>query len=374
MSPQDGTVSWVVVDASYALHAEACAFLAALRGRDLSPNTERAYAGRVALYLTYCSAHGVDWAAPGFVALQRFRGWLVTVPYASELRSSGRPSRFRSQSTANAILTAMSEFLRVGASHGWVAIETVALLSEPKYLRHLPPGYDAGEFGQFRTVRARTLRFSVAEPGYETLTEEQIRAMLGHARRARDRFLVMLLAGSGMRIGEALGLRREDVHLLSNSSALGCREAGPHVHVRRRRDNANGALAKARRPRSIPVNQDLAGAYADYQHERGEVEQAVDCDMVFVNLFRAPLGRPMTYRNAKDLFDRLARLAGHVARPHMLRHTVATRLIRAGAGRDVVQTLLGHVSPASMQPYLHPTDQDKRQAVEKVARARQEGP
>jgi integrase len=170
-----------------------------------------------------------------------------------------------------------------------------------------------------------------------------------------------------MRIGEALGLRRQDVHLLPDSRVLGCAVAGPHVHVRRRRDNANGALAKARFPRSIPVTQDLAGFYGDYQYERDRVQQATGGDMVFVNLFREPVGRPMTYSAAQDMFDRLARRAGFTARPHMLRHSAATRWVRSGAERDVVQELLGHISPASLAPYLHPTDQDKRDAVERVA-------
>ncbi|GLY83542.1 hypothetical protein Airi02_014720 [Actinoallomurus iriomotensis] len=43
------------------------------RGRDLSPNTERAYAGRVAVYLTFCSIRGLDWRDPGFLELRRFR-------------------------------------------------------------------------------------------------------------------------------------------------------------------------------------------------------------------------------------------------------------------------------------------------------------
>ena len=170
-----------------------------------------------------------------------------------------------------------------------------------------------------------------------------------------------------MRIGEALGLRREDMHLLASSRAVGCEVEGPHVHVRRRRDNANGALAKARFPRSIPVTAEVVGYYADYVHERDRVAEAADCDMVFVNLFRAPLGRPMNYQNAKDMFDRLARAAGFTARPHMLRHSAATRWIRSGVGRDVAGSLLGHVSPSSIQPYIHVDDQDKREAVERVA-------
>ena len=160
------------------------------------------------------------------------------------------------------MLTAVLEFLRFGVSHGWVPVEAVAALSEPKYLKHVPPGYDTGEFEQFRTVQASTLRFRVAEPGYETLTSEQIQCMLSLARRARDRFLIALLAVTGIRIGEALGMRRQDLHLLPGSRALGCEVEGAHVHVRWRRDNTNGALAKSRFPRSIPVTEELAGLYA----------------------------------------------------------------------------------------------------------------
>jgi integrase len=54
-------------------------------------------------------------------------------------------------------------------------------------------------------------------------------------------------------------------------------------------------------------------------------------------------------------------------RPHLLRHTAATTWLRQGTPRDTVQELLGHVSPISMQPYLHPNEQDKREAIERGA-------
>jgi integrase len=47
-----------------------------------------------------------------------------------------------------------------------------------------------------------------------TLTSEQVEAVLGACRRPRERFLVVLLLDTGLRIGEALGLRRSDMHLL----------------------------------------------------------------------------------------------------------------------------------------------------------------
>jgi integrase len=158
------------------------------------------------------------------------------------------------------VLTAVCEYLKFGAVHGWVPLAAVSGLSEPKFLRHLPPGYDPGESGQFRAVSARAFRFAVAEEGYEALTPEQIAKMVRLASRSRDKLLIVLLGCTGTRIGEALGLRGQDMHLLASSRALGCEIERPHVHVRRRRENA------------------------------------------------------------KDMFDRLARTAGFAARPHMLRH------------------------------------------------------
>lgn len=89
--------------------------------------------------------------------------------------------------------------------------------------------------------------------------------------------------------------------------------------------------------------------------------------MVFVNLYRPPLGAAVSYQNIKDMFDRLATATELTARPHLLRHTAATTWLRQGTSRDTVQHLLGHVSPTPMQPYIHPNETDKRAAVEQAA-------
>lgn len=323
--PADESVAWVVVDDTFTLHSEASSFLAGLRAAGRSSNTERVYASRVALYLSWCAESGVDWSRAGLLDLGRFLRWLVAEPLPARSARKVAEPRCRKESTANAVITAVCEFLRFSNRQGWVPFEVAARLSEPKYLSHLPTGYNAGEDGQFRTVRARSLKFTTPQEGYEWLTDDQVERLVAATRRARDRFLVALLACTGVRIGEALGLHRQDMHLLSQSDALGCPIAGPHIHVRRRRHNANGALSKSKVPRWIPVTEDVVGLYADYQFERGQVQQAEETDMVFVNLFKAPLGRPMTYASVKDLFDRLGRSAGFAARPHMLRHSAATR-------------------------------------------------
>lgn len=111
----------------------------------------------------------------------------------------------------------------------------------------------------------------------------------------------------------------------------------------------------------------MLDAYADYQTERDDTLGGDDCDLVFVNLYREPLGAPMCYRSTKGFFDRLARKCGFPVRPHMLRHTAATNWVRAGVHLDVVQKLLGHASLASTVVYLHARDEDRRRAVDTVA-------
>ena len=321
VSPLDGAELWVVLDPGFVMHREASDFLRALHGASRSPHTIRAYAGRVAGFLGWCAGQGVEWSSVSLAALARFKHFIEVTP--------GRGGRLRSGATVNATLTAVCEFLRFCARTGLIEMTVAEQLSEPRWLRFTPPGFDAGESGQFRTVRARALKARAQVPFPEALTDEQAEAVLACCRRPRDQFLIVLLRDTGLRIGEALGLRGADMHLLPDSRALGCTVVGAHVHVRHRA-NPNGALAKSRFPRTVPASDAVLAAYADYQHERAGLAGEDGTEMVMVNLYHQPLGAPMTYRAAKGWFERLAAGCGFPVRPHMLRHTAATNWVRAG--------------------------------------------
>jgi integrase/recombinase XerD len=241
VSPVDGSELWVVLDPGYVAHREASDFLRGLHGAGRSPHTIRAYAGRAALFLSWCQDQGTDWRQIRLADLARFKHWLEVSP--------SRGGRVRSGSTVNAVLTPVCEMLRFCARTGLIEAVVAEQLSEPCWLRFAPPGFDAGGSGQFRTVRARMLKARAQAPFPEALTAEQVTAVLGCCQRSRERFMVILLLDTGLRIGEALGLRRADMHLLPDSRSLGCATVGAHVHVRHRA-NPNGALAKSRFPRS----------------------------------------------------------------------------------------------------------------------------
>jgi integrase len=202
VSPVDGSELWVVLDPGYVVHRESSDFLRGLQAAGRSPHTIRAYAGRAALFLSWCQDQGTDWRRIRLVELGRFKHWLEVTAWLG--------GRARSGSTVNAILTAVCEMLRFCARTGMIDAVVAEQLSEPRWLRFIPLGFDAGESGQFRTVRARALKARALAPFPEALTGEQVTAVLGCCRRARERFLVILLLDTGLRIGEALGLRRAD--------------------------------------------------------------------------------------------------------------------------------------------------------------------
>jgi hypothetical protein len=69
-------------------------------------------------------------------------------------------------------------------------------------------------------------------------------------------------------VAELCGLRLSDLHFVASAAHLGCKAAGSHLHVVRREDNENGALAKSIYPPVMPVARDLVWAYNVYRAER----------------------------------------------------------------------------------------------------------
>jgi site-specific recombinase XerD len=169
-------------------------------------------------------------------------------------------------------------------------------------------------------------------------------------------------------------LRRSDLHLLLDSRLLGCDVERAHLHVVRR-ENANGAWAKSRRERVVPLDFLVVQLFDVYEFERMRVTGAADSDYVFVNLFRGRIGAPMRPDAIAELMAAASRRAGLDApvRPHQLRHAYGSNVVDAGAGIDVVADLLGHAAVSSSQVYLHPDSSRLRAAVDAVPSPRELG-
>lgn len=382
VSPLDGRIGWTIVDDRYVEHERAASWLRTLldaQGR--SAGTVRTYAGRLALYLTWAATAGVEPVAPAVDQLAAFARWLERTP--SRKHRSGRERRrapdpklvvlgsARSAATVEGILAAVVEFVRFAASRGWCEPAVAERLSFRAELRFFPPGWDRGERAGLPTVNRRVVRRRRAERPPATLTGDQVSALVDACSRCRDRFVVEALYATGLRVAELCGLHLADLHLVPTAVHLGCRVAGAHVHVLRREDNENGALAKSVWPRVMPVTKDLVRCHDAYCFERDAVPEAAESDYLLVNLWRAPLGRALSPDAVERLFVRLSARVGFRARPHMLRHSFASEVALATKDPALVKELLGHASVSSTDVYLHARWDDMRAAVDGHAGARE---
>jgi integrase/recombinase XerC len=141
----------------------------------------------------------------------------------------------------------------------------------------------------------------------------------------RDAALFTLLYGAGLRISEALSLKRGDAPLSESLSIVG----------------------KGNKERSVPVLPAVRKAIDDY---------ITACPLNLgphAPLFLSRLGKPMSPREAQSVMQGLRSQLGlsERATPHALRHSFATHLLANGGDLRSVQELLGHASLSTTQTY-----------------------
>lgn len=339
-----GGAYWTVVDENYEVVEAADGFLRDLRfGSDRTESTTKLYAGELALFLGWAAGSGRDLERAAR-ELSRFVLLLRTTPITRHGRGYGRP---RGAARINHVLTVVREFYKHAVAHGRVDAAVIAALYEVGDDRFLPAELRAEDGALRYRVKPRHRLHAGRAATVDVCTLQEWEALLGAARCWRDRFLLVLLWFSGLRIGEALGLRRSDLHLIASASELGCTAPGAHLHVVPR-ENVNGAAAKGRRERVVPLAHYAVSYHDLYLDERERCPRAEDCDFVFVNLFGEPRGAPMHYSRVAQLFGSLSRRAGlaRAVTPHMLRHAAGSALT-AVDGLDVAQEILGHASITS---------------------------
>ena len=353
--PGSGVESWTLLGDDHLPVEPVERFLAYLGAIERSPNTVKAYAHDLKDWFVFLGGRGVDWAAVTLEDVAAFAGWLRLPPAGRAGQVAVLPSAetYCSAASVNRKLAALTSFCEFHARHG-VPLAGLLVTMTPSGGRRRGSATTFKPFlhhiSKSAPQRRRAISLPAPVPRAQVLTAGQVQAILDACEHLRDRLLFGLLLDTGLRIGEVLGLRHEDVVI-----------AERQVRVVPRR-NDNRARAKAGRSRTVPASADVLRLYADYLNaEYG----ALDSDYVFVNLFGRPHGHPLAYPAVYDLVRRLRQRTGIMFGPHMFRHTYATWLLRRGAGMESVKELLGHASiTTTVDTYGHLTVDDARRALE----------
>jgi integrase/recombinase XerD len=159
-----------------------------------------------------------------------------------------------------------------------------------------------------------------------------------------------------MRIGESLSLFVEDIDVAEN-----------RIHIHDRGELSNGAEIKTiHAPRSIDVSSDLIDEVVAYVGRAHTAE--VETNHLFIKLHGERAGQPMTYTDVDSLFRRLRQKTGLIdVAPHILRHSILTRLAELGWAPELLQERAGHVSfQQTYDTYVHPSSAALRAAWEQV--------
>jgi integrase/recombinase XerD len=185
--------------------------------------------------------------------------------------------------------------------------------------------------------RARRLPRTLSPGEAERLVEA---ASGTKPRDLRDRALVELLYGAGLRVSEAVGLERGGVDL---------------------DERLVRSIGKGGKERIVPLGRSAAEALRRYLSRGRPFLDRRHRPELFLNAQGGALTRAGAFLILRRLADKAGLEPGRV-HPHLLRHSFATHLLEGGADLRSVQEMLGHADLATTELYTHVTDRRRREA------------
>jgi integrase/recombinase XerC len=270
--------------------------LGAVAGR--SAYTIRNYRNDIGAFLRWCRERELE---PLAISRQVFR------EYLGELKEAGMAAASLTRRTST-----VHGFYRYLQREGATDRDLLHGLAMPKRPRQLPKVLDPAALDRLLTA-----------PDADT------------PQGLRDRAMMELLYGGGLRISELVALDLGQVNLAEGTAIV-------HGKGARERLVLFGEPAMLALERYLAEGRPALAAGA----KRGQ-----GCAALFLNRF----GSRLTARSVQALVRRYAVAAGIPAEvhPHLLRHSFATHLLDGGADLRIVQELLGHSSAATTQIYTH---------------------
>jgi tyrosine recombinase XerC len=231
------------------------------------------------------------------------------------------------QTTKEQIRTYLSDLIRHGMSKRSVSRKLASLRTFFRYLM------SEGLVENNPTLFILSPKLEKRLPKY--LREEEIEHSLDEidsktAPGARDRAMVELFYGTGMRLSELVGLNVQDINLSSGT-----------VRVR----------GKGDKQRILPIGKTVSRVLKTYLEARHQLSSSVQNQALFLN----SRGERISTRGVQQIVRKRLSAASEKIQlsPHMLRHSFATHLLDHGADLQAVKELLGHATLSTTQTYTH---------------------
>jgi len=272
--------------------------------KGLSPNSVLAYEQDLDKLKTYCEQHNIDIVHATPDDLHRF---------VTEVLSSVDNTLSQAR-----ILTGIRSYYRFLVYHNYIEQDPSELIEMPKRDQHLP----------------------------EVLSVEEIDRMiaaidLSSPEGHRNRAIIEMLYGSGLRVSELTTLKLSRIYLNEGYMLI---------------------EGKGSKQRLVPISPVAIEWFNYWLEDRSHLDIKPEYkDYAFLNRYGRGLTRAMIFTIVK----RLASEAGisKTISPHTLRHSFATHLLQNGADLRLIQQMLGHESITTTEIYTHLDIQDLRNAI-----------
>lgn len=273
--------------------------------KGLSANSVEAYEQDLRKLTDYLEAHGRDAVTATPDDLEAF----VYDVFSTQVTNARSAAR---------ILSGVHSFYRFLLYTHWIEQDPSELLEMPKLPQHLPTVLTVDEIN--RLVKAID---------HSTLEGQ------------RNRAIIEMLYGSGLRVSECVNLHLSDLHLDEEYMVV---------------------TGKGSKQRLVPMSEESIRQFRLWQECRKDMPvQPGQEDFAFLNRRGHQLTRAMIF----TIIKRLCAAAGidKVISPHTLRHSFATHLLQNGADLRIIQQLLGHEDITTTELYTHVTQEDLRQTI-----------
>lgn len=340
-------VFWITNADTLILEPLSSKYLKHKSNEHLSPNTVKAIAYAISYYLMYLDEENLTvsemFDMPYSVQFEHFSDYLEWLKSGRHCDRAQLPNN-NTCNTYLAIVFRYLQFLQLDQSGD----------GELKVLTEKEASY-------VNDVGVRFKRMVMHFNGYLPANEHRAREIAGDnltklldaCACLRDKILLMLLAETGMRIGELLGVNY--VRDIDYEKRV--------VRVELREDNENRARAKNAEYRDTYFSEKTLEMLQSYLSENAEL--FAKTEYLFINLHGKTAGKAMSVNGVYSVLRLLEKNTGIKATPHMLRHYYANERRKAGWTMLEISTSLGHRSIRTTEEYLSVSDEEIEAAAAK---------